>query len=113
VTILIHVAGPRDPSVETTYDLQVNPVITSTEAVIEGAKLHKVRKIVVTSSALTALGDISKPEGSTYDENDVTEIDKKSAYRDGKIIEEEMFLKFAKEQDSLPADAPKCEVVII
>jgi len=72
-----------------------------------------VRKIVVTSSALTALGEISKPDGSTYDETDVNELDKRNAYRDSKIIEEEMFLKFAKEQDDLPADAPKTEVVII
>jgi len=50
--------------------------------------LNKVKKIVVTSTALTALGNLPKPDGSTYDENDVSQLDKISGYLDSKVIEE-------------------------
>jgi len=54
VTYLLHVASPIGITVS--YDDYIKPVIAGATSVIEGAKKHKLKKIIVTLSTLTIYG---------------------------------------------------------
>jgi dihydroflavonol-4-reductase len=110
VTHVLHVASPINPSDFTKYEDYVDPVIAGTKALIEGVKKHHIKKLIVTSSCLCILGKLPKPDNSTYDETDFSEITGTEGYVDSKTHEERLILEFIKSQEN---EAHKTEVVII
>jgi len=56
ITHVLHVASPITLSESATYEEFVNPVVAGTNSLIEGVKKHKVKKLIVTSTALTMIG---------------------------------------------------------
>jgi nucleoside-diphosphate-sugar epimerase len=72
-------------------------MISGTKAVYDACKLHKLKKLIETSSAYCIMGVLSKEKGATYDENDHCPITKIDGYTDSKTIEEQMLLEFVKD----------------
>jgi len=88
VTIVLHIASPLNPSEFNKYEDYMKPVREGTQAIIEGAKIHKVKKIIVTSTTLTITATLTKENGATYDESIFSPLDKVDGYSDSKILEE-------------------------
>ena len=47
-------------------------MIDGAKAVIEGAKKHNIKKLIVTSSGLTLFGNLPRESGAHYTEEDFT-----------------------------------------
>jgi len=55
-TYVIHVASPINPQEFQKYEDYVNPAKEGTLAVLSGCTMHKIKKLIVTSSCLTIVG---------------------------------------------------------
>jgi nucleoside-diphosphate-sugar epimerase len=56
VSIMFHIASPISNNEFASYEDFLRPVIEGTNTVIEGCKKFGVKKLIVTSSALTCYG---------------------------------------------------------
>ena len=103
VTHVIHAASPVNSAEFTTYDAYFEPVRIGTTALIEGCKKHHVKKLVVTSTALTVVGEMPKEDGSSYNEDDFVKIGGKIGYTDSKVLEEDLIKEFTSSQSETEA----------
>jgi len=93
VHTVIHVASPFNFAEFTKYEDFIEPVKSGTKALLEGAKNHNVKRLIVTSSSLT-LTSLEKGQGAVYDENDFTKIGGKHGYPDSKVLEEQIIFEW-------------------
>ncbi|CAI2372686.1 unnamed protein product [Moneuplotes crassus] len=111
VSYIIHVASPivlaTPKNAEKTV---IQPAVEGTKNILEACVGSSVKKIVITSSALTAF-DYSKGEGSTSDRTDfVAETKDHNPYYISKIRSEKFAYDF---MDKLPAKDKTFELVCI
>lgn len=74
VTILIHIAAPDRPLEFNTYEKMIDPVHKGCDAIIEGIKINKVKKVIITSSIFTIFGCLEKEKGYSYSELDTIDM---------------------------------------
>jgi len=68
------------------------------KSILTAAVAHKVKRLIVTSSALTMTGELYKPEQeSSYDELDFPEPDQVHGYIASKIIQERVCREFVRD----------------
>ena len=71
VDIVLHVASAIQGENRIAYQTGVDSARKGMEAVIKGAELHKIKKLIVTGSACAIIGELFKREANAvYDEND-------------------------------------------
>ena len=77
----------------------VKPAVEGTQAILDGAKLHKVKRIIVTSSAATIFFD-GQATQDVYDETHFNTITKKTPpYVKSKILAEKVIFDFMEKEN--------------
>jgi len=96
VDFILHVASPVGMIGKD--DFYIKPAVEGTKAILEGAKLHKVKRVIITSSVATIFDEgLSKKE--IYDESHFNSINKKTpAYVKSKILAEKAIFEFLEKE---------------
>ena len=111
---IVHVASPIPGNKELKDDEMIKPAKEGMLSILRAAQLQKVKRLVVTSSFSTIVGDVWKKKtgDSMYSEKDFAPDTCADGYARSKIAQERVIREFLKEQDETQAEY-KLEVVTI
>ena len=97
VDYILHVASPV--GLKGGDDFFIKPAVEGTKAILEGAKMHNVKRVIITSSMATVFDD-GRSKLDVYNESNYNTVTKKTApYIKSKILAEQAVKEFIEKEN--------------
>ncbi len=106
---MVHTASPFPSTIPRNEDDVVKPAVEGTLAALRGCRQHKVKRLVITSSAIAIMTQKEENKKFEYTEEDWSDLSVCKPYDKSKTLAEREAWKFIKD---LPEDE-KFEIVTI
>ena len=93
---IVHTASPFPDSQPKNEDVLIKPAVDGTLAVMRAAHQHKVKRVVITSSAVAIMSQKPENRKDKYNEDDWSDLEVCKAYEKSKILAEKTAWDFLK-----------------